>query len=96
MVGPWAPGTVTIIGTLADEERVLLGLDINSLSVAWPAIPELKKLLREVRVEDARAAARKALAAPSAAEVTECLAEGMGSGVDLEAYRGRWNLRLPT
>ena len=65
------------------------------LSVAWPSIPELKKVLREVRVEDARAAARKALAAPTARDVTEVLVQAMGRTVDLSAYRGRWALELP-
>ena len=63
--------------------------------VAWPAIPELKKVLREMRAEDARQAARQALAAPTARDVTECLARAMGGAVDLEAYRGRWQLELP-
>jgi phosphoenolpyruvate-protein kinase (PTS system EI component) len=74
---------------------LLLGLDISVLSVAWPAIPELKKVLREVRVEDARQAARQALAAPTAREVTECLVQALGDAVNLEAYRGRWELQLP-
>jgi phosphotransferase system enzyme I (PtsI) len=74
---------------------LLVGLDISTLSVAWPAIPELKKILREVRVEDARRAARKALAAPTARDVTECLASAMSDSVDLAAYRGRWELELP-
>jgi phosphoenolpyruvate-protein kinase (PTS system EI component) len=74
---------------------LLLGLDISTLSVAWPAIPELKKVLREVRVEDARKAARQALAAPTARDVTECLVRALGDAVNLEAYRGRWALELP-
>ncbi|HSG48088.1 MAG TPA: phosphoenolpyruvate--protein phosphotransferase [Longimicrobiales bacterium] len=74
---------------------LLLGLDISTLSVAWPAIPEIKKILRECRVEDARVAARRALAAPTARDVTECLAEALGSTVDLAAYRGRWDLEVP-
>jgi phosphotransferase system enzyme I (PtsI) len=74
---------------------LLMGLEIGTLSVAWPAIPELKKILRECRVEDARVAARKALAAPTARDVTDCLAESMGGSVDLAAYKGRWDLELP-
>lgn len=71
---------------------LLVGLDISTLSVAWPALPELKKFLREIRVEDARAAARRALAAPSAREVMECLSEGIGEEVDLAAFEGRWGM----
>jgi phosphotransferase system enzyme I (PtsI) len=74
---------------------LLLGLDISTLSVAWPSIPEVKKVLREVRAEDARQAARRALAAPTARDVTECLASAMAGSVDLAAYRGRWELELP-
>ncbi len=71
-----------------------LGLDIDSLSVAWPALPELKKVVRDIRIEDARFAARRALAAPTAKAVLEALAEGIGDTVDLSAYVGRWNLSL--
>lgn len=71
-----------------------LGLDITALSVAWPALPELKKVVRDIRMEDARAAARRALAAANAREVMEALAEGLCDTVDLSAYVGRWNLSL--
>lgn len=74
---------------------LLLGLDISTLSVTWPAIPELKKILRECRAEDARVAARRALAAPTAREVTDCLAAALSETVDLAAYRGRWDLEVP-
>ncbi|MEX0979569.1 MAG: phosphoenolpyruvate--protein phosphotransferase, partial [Gemmatimonadota bacterium] len=74
---------------------LLLGLDITALSVAWPALPEVKKIIREFRIEDARVAARKALAAPTSRDVTNCLAEGIGSSVDLSVFSGRWNLFLP-
>lgn len=88
---------VSVCGEMAASALglfLLLGLDITALSAAWPALPELKKVVREVRVEDARAAARKALAAPSPREVMKSLAEGIGDRVDLEAYQGRWNLSL--
>jgi len=74
---------------------LLLGLEIDTLSVAWHSIPELKKVLREVRVEDARRAARAALAAASARDVMQCLADGIGDAVDLAPFRGRWELSLP-
>jgi phosphotransferase system enzyme I (PtsI) len=69
---------------------LLLGLDITTLSVAWPALPEVKKVIRSVRIADARHAARRALAAPSAEYVIECLTEGIGDSLDLEVYSGRW------
>ena len=33
---------------------LLLGLDITTLSVAWPSLPEVKKIVRSFRMEDAR------------------------------------------
>ena len=89
---------VSVCGEMAATAMgafLLLGLDISTLSVAWPAVTELKKVLRDVRVEDARHAARKALAAPTARDVAECLVEAMGDVVNLEAYRGRWELEPP-
>ncbi len=74
---------------------LFLGLDISALSVAWPSLPEVKKFLREMRVEDARAAARKAVEAPTGRQVVAALAEGLGTSVDLSAFSGRWNLSLP-
>jgi len=71
---------------------LLLGLDITALSVAWPALPEVKHVVRSIRMEDARAAARKALAASSAQGVVRALVKGIGDSVDLSAFSGRWNL----
>ena len=73
---------------------LLLGLDITALSVSWPSLPEVKKVIRSVRIEDARMAARKALAAPTSRDVRRALAEGIGSAVDLAAFSGRWSLSL--
>jgi phosphoenolpyruvate-protein kinase (PTS system EI component) len=72
-----------------------MGLDISALSVAWPSLPEVKRVVRDIRIEDARTAARKALAAPTSTEVMHCLLEGIGNCVDLKAYSGRWNLSVP-
>ncbi len=88
---------VSVCGEMAANPLgafLLLGLDITALSVAWPALPELKKVIRSVRIEDARAAARKALAAPTSREVTDALAKGIGSAVDLAAFSGRWSVSL--
>jgi phosphotransferase system enzyme I (PtsI) len=89
---------VSVCGEMAANPLgafLLMGLDITSLSIAWPALPEIKRVVRDVRIEDARRAARKALAAPTTADVTRCLIEGIGSSVDLKAFAGRWNLSVP-
>jgi phosphoenolpyruvate-protein phosphotransferase (PTS system enzyme I) len=86
---------VSVCGEMAANPLgafLLLGLDITALSVAWPALPEVKKVIRELRMEEARTAARKALAAATSKDVTACLAEGIGSAVDLAAFSGRWSL----
>ncbi len=74
---------------------LLMGLDIDTLSVAWHTVPELKSVLRELEATSARTAARAALAASSARDVMECLADGIGDAVDLAPFRGRWELALP-
>ena len=89
---------VSVCGELAANPLgafLLLGLDIHSLSVAWPSLPEIKKVIREFRIEDARNAAVKALSAPSSKEVTSRLVEGVGESVDLSAFSGRWSLNVP-
>jgi len=89
---------VSVCGELAANPLgafLFLGLDIMAMSMAWPSLPEIKKVVHEVRVEDARRAARKALAASTPAEVAQCLVEGIGDSVDLKVFSGRWNLSLP-
>jgi phosphotransferase system enzyme I (PtsI) len=96
-VGRAAGIEVSVCGEMAANPLgafLLLGLDITALSVAWPALPELKKVIRSVRIEDARVAARKALAAPTSREVMKALAEGLGPAVNLSAFSGRWSLSL--
>lgn len=89
---------VSVCGEMAGHPLgafLLIGLDITALSTAWPALPEIKKLVRAVRIEDARTAARKALAAPTSEAVIGALVEGIGDSVDLKAFSGRWSLSLP-
>lgn len=89
---------VSVCGELAANPLgafLLLGLDIHSLSVAWPSLPEIKKVIREMRIEDARKAAARALASPTSQEVTAHLVEGVGNSIDLSAFSGRWSLNLP-
>ncbi len=88
---------VSVCGELAANPLgafLLLGLDIHSISVAWPSLPEIKKVIREMRIEDARKAAAKALASPTSQEVTRHLVEGVGDAIDLSAFSGRWSLNL--
>jgi phosphotransferase system enzyme I (PtsI) len=89
---------VSVCGELAANPLgafLLLGLDIHSLSVAWPSLPEIKKVIREFRIENARKAAAHALAAPTSREVTAHLVEGVGDSIDLSAFSGRWSLNVP-
>jgi phosphoenolpyruvate-protein phosphotransferase (PTS system enzyme I) len=97
-VGRAAGIEVSVCGEMAANPLgafLLLGLDITALSVAWPSLPEIKKVVRDVRMEDARTAARRALAAPTSHDVTRCLAEGIGDFVDLKVFAGRWSLSVP-
>jgi phosphotransferase system enzyme I (PtsI) len=89
---------VSVCGELASNPLgafLLLGLDITTLSMAWPSLPEIKKLIRDIRIEDARTAARKALAAPTSKDVIDCLVRGIGDSVDLKVFQGRWSLSVP-
>lgn len=97
-VGRAAGIEVSVCGELASHPLgafLLMGLDITTLSMAWPSLPEIKRLVRDVRMENARTAARNALAAPTAHDVTECLVAGIGDTVDLSVFSGRWSLSLP-
>jgi phosphotransferase system enzyme I (PtsI) len=97
-VGRAAGIEVSVCGELAAHPLgayLLLGLDITVLSMGWPSLPEIKKMVRDIRIEDARRAARKALAADTSREVTACLVEGIGASVDLHAFSGRWSLSVP-
>lgn len=94
-VGRAAGIEVSVCGEMAANPLgalLLLGLDITALSMAWPSIPEIKKFVREIRMEHARAAARKALAAPTSRDVIDCLVEGAGDAVDQESFAARWSL----
>ena len=97
-VGRAAGIEVSVCGEMAANPLgafLLIGLDITALSMAWPSLPEIKKVLRNVRMEDARTAARQALAASNSAEVVECLVKGIGDSVDLKVFSGRWSLSVP-
>jgi phosphotransferase system enzyme I (PtsI) len=97
-VGRAAGIEVSVCGEMASNPLaafLLLGLDVTVLSMAWQSLPEIKKMLRGVRIEDARKAARKALAASTSRDVTQCLVDGIGDSVDLKVFSGRWSLSVP-
>jgi len=89
---------VSVCGEMAANPLgafLLLGLYIHSLSVAWPSLPEIKKVIRALRIEDARKAAAGALAAPTSRDVMDRLVAGIGESIDLSAFSGRWSLNVP-
>ena len=97
-VGRAAGIEVSVCGEMASTPLgafLLMGLDITALSMAWPSLPEIKKLVRDVRMEDARTAARESLKAATSQGVMECLVEGLGDSVDLSVFSGRWSLSVP-
>ena len=97
-VGRAAGLEVSVCGEMAANPLaafLLMGLDITALSMAWPSLPEIKKLVRDVRMEDARTAAREALTAPTSRDVIQCLVDGIGDSVDLSVFSGRWSLSVP-
>jgi phosphocarrier protein FPr/phosphocarrier protein len=63
--------TVTVCGEIAAEPAsaaILIGLGVDALSVAPPRLSSLADALGHLTIDDARAAAEAALAAPSGAE----------------------------
>ncbi|MCE2454884.1 MAG: phosphoenolpyruvate--protein phosphotransferase [Gemmatimonadetes bacterium] len=83
---------VSVCGELAQNPLgafLLLGLDIFTLSMAWPYLPEIKKFIRDIDITTARSTARQALKAPTAREVVRTLADGIGSAADLSLFMHR-------
>jgi phosphotransferase system enzyme I (PtsI) len=77
---------VSVCGEMASDPLgavLLLGLGYRRLSVAPPAIPLIKWVVRNVPETTAREAAERALAATDAAGVIAALREGIGGHVDL-------------
>ena len=82
---------VSVCGELAARPLgavLLLGLDILALSVAWPSLPEIKKLIRDLRIEDVRRAAAEALNASTSRGVKAALVDAIGGPTDLGHYTG--------
>ncbi len=86
----------SVCGEMASEPVsafLLLGLGYETLSVAPPALPLVKWVLRQVSARQARAAAKAALAARSAADVLELLHAALAEAVDLRLLDP--DVRLP-
>lgn len=76
----------SVCGEMASEPLsafLLLGLGYETLSVAPPALPFIKWLIRQVTTEQARAAADAALAARSAELALDILRFALAEAVDL-------------
>ncbi|HEX2187779.1 MAG TPA: phosphoenolpyruvate--protein phosphotransferase [Longimicrobiaceae bacterium] len=71
---------------------LLIGLGVNSLSVGPSALAEIKKVIRSVSREEAEAAAREALAAPTPAAVLEVLTRHAEGWIDLTRFMAAWSL----
>ncbi|HEX7154361.1 MAG TPA: phosphoenolpyruvate--protein phosphotransferase [Thermoanaerobaculia bacterium] len=72
---------IAVCGGLASDPvaaPILIGLGIHELSAVPSAIPELKATLRALQLDDCRALAERALAAPSAAAVRALVREAGG------------------
>jgi phosphoenolpyruvate-protein phosphotransferase (PTS system enzyme I) len=86
---------VAVCGELAAHPLgafLLIGLGVDSLSVGSSALAEIKKVIRSVSQEKARATAQQCLAANSAEEVVATLVAGMQGDVDLSRFAGSWRL----
>lgn len=71
---------VSACGEMAGRPRgalVLVGLGVEVLSVAWPSLPEIRSLLRSCSLSDIRAAAARALDAPTGEAAGRVLSESL-------------------
>lgn len=86
----------SVCGEMASDPMsafLLVGLGYETLSVAPPALPLVKWVLRQVKMSHARAAADAALAAASANDVRELLQSALAEAVDLRLLDP--DVRLP-
>jgi phosphotransferase system enzyme I (PtsI) len=77
----------SVCGEMASEPLLaflLIGLGYETLSVAPPALPLVKWMVRQVSAARAHAAAAEALAAQSAADVLDLLRLALAEAVDLK------------
>jgi phosphotransferase system enzyme I (PtsI) len=84
--GERAGKPVSVCGEMASEPLaafLLLGLGYRVLSVAPPALPLLRWLVRQVDIRQATLVAEAALAARKTSDVTRLVEEGVAVHVDL-------------
>lgn len=90
---------VSICGEMASDPLsvvLLMGLGYRTLSVGPPAIPLVKWVVRTVPLAVAEAAARSALAADHAADVTRALREAVQDHLDPRLFESLLALPRPT
>src|SRR5207248_5483307 len=76
--GRQAEITVTVCGEMSGEPiytLLLLGMGLRQLSVTPHHIPEIKKIIRSITLEEAKAVAQEALCLESARDVNNFLRE---------------------
>ncbi len=72
---------VSVCGEMASRPAsaaLLLGLGVGSLSVSWPALPEVRELVKRCRMQDLRQAADVAVRAHSGQEARQAAREALG------------------
>ena len=85
-VGRAAGLPVSVCGEMASEPLsavLLLGLGYDRLSVSPPALPLVKWVIRSIPDETARQAAKAALGAANASDVSSALREAVGGYIDV-------------
>ena len=87
----FAHGDITTAGTFF--AFMLIGFGVRTLSVAWPALPEMRALVGRFQLDAAQDASHRALSASSSAEVLEILGGAVGDDVDLNLHGGHWRLQ---
>ena len=61
---------------------LLLGLGVDVLSVAWRSLPGIKRIVRNCRLDEVRAAAAASLEAPTGAEAKRAFAASLRTTLD--------------
>jgi len=82
---------VSVCGEMASDPLscvLLIGMGYTRLSVAPPALPLVKWIVRAVPYQVARQAAQTAMNMTSAEEVTACLHEAVRDHIDLRLLDG--------
>ena len=89
---------VSVCGTMGGEPlytMLLLGLGMRQLSMPPHQLPEIKRVIRGIRLEDAETLAAEALSRQTAREVVELLGVGAAAGLARAGRRPRGSGREP-